>query len=80
MPESKGIYYLFTLVANYLGKFTFSNRFVDEWNMLPVNVISSNTVLSFKIKLDRYVKNSRELTKVKAFFHFWSFCFSNFKL
>ena len=40
-----------------LGKYTFSNRVVDEWNILPVDVISSrhNTVLSFKIKLDRYI-------------------------
>ena len=45
-----------------VGKFTFSNRVVDEWNMLPVDVISSNTVLSFKIKLDRYIKNGRGLT------------------
>ena len=45
-----------------LGKFMFSNRVVDEWNMLPVDVISSITVLSFKIKLDRYIKNGRGLT------------------
>ena len=45
-----------------VGKFMFSNRVVDEWNMLPVDVISSITVLSFKIKLDRYIKNGRGLT------------------
>ena len=44
-----------------LGKFTFSNRVVDEWNMLLEDVISSNTVLSFKIKLDLYIKNGRGL-------------------
>ena len=44
-----------------LGKFTFSNLVVDEWNMLPDDVILSNTVLSFKIKLDRYIKNGRGL-------------------
>ena len=34
-----------------------SNRVVDEWNMLHVDVISSNLVSSFKLKLSRYIKN-----------------------
>jgi hypothetical protein len=42
-----------------IGKFTFCNRVVDEWNMLPEDVVSSNTVLNFKIKLDHFLKNGR---------------------
>ena len=40
-----------------IGKFAFSNRIVDEWNLLSLGIISSNTVLNFKIKLDQYFKN-----------------------
>ena len=40
-----------------IGKFAFSNRIVDEWNLLALGIISSNTVLNFKIKLDQYFKN-----------------------
>ena len=36
-----------------LGKFSFSNRIVCEWNMLPtVDVVSCKIVLNFKIKLE----------------------------
>ena len=42
-----------------VGKFSFGNRIVDEWNMLPEDVVSSNSVLNFKIKLDEYLKNGR---------------------
>ena len=45
-----------------IGKFAFTNRVVDEWNMLPVDVVSSNTVLNFKVKLDEYLRNGRGLT------------------
>ena len=44
-----------------IGKFTFANRIVDEWNMLSEEVVSCSTVLLFKIKLDRYLKNCRGL-------------------
>jgi hypothetical protein len=42
-----------------LGKFVFSNRVVDDWNALSEDIISCNTVNSFKAKLDRYLRISR---------------------
>ena len=45
-----------------IGKFVFINRVVDEWNQLPVDVVSCNTVLDFKIHLDCYLSNCREFT------------------
>ena len=44
-----------------VGKFSFGNRIVDDWNMLPEDVVSSTFVLNFKIKLDKYLKNGRGL-------------------
>ena len=38
-------------------KFAFSNCVIDEWNKLPREVVSCNTVLNFKIALDHYLKN-----------------------
>lgn len=45
-----------------IGKFAFVNRVVDEWNKLPIDVVSSNTVLNFKINLDVYLRNGWGLT------------------
>ena len=45
-----------------IGKFAFCNRIVDTWNLLPLDVVSSNTVLNFKVNLDRYLKNGLGLT------------------
>ena len=42
-------------------KFMFSNRIIDEWNMLSEDVISCNTVEVFKAKLDQYLRFSRGL-------------------
>ena len=41
------------------GKFAFTNRIIDEWNRLNDEVVSSNTIDNFKIKLDYYLKNCR---------------------
>ena len=45
-----------------IGKFSFENRVVDEWNDLTEEIISSSTVNSFKNKLDLHFNNNRMLT------------------
>ena len=45
-----------------IGKFSYVNRIVDEWNNLSEDVISCNTVNAFKNKLDRYLRECRGLT------------------
>jgi hypothetical protein len=44
------------------GKYMFANRVVNEWNLLNIDVVASDTVLSFKTKLDRYLKYCRGFT------------------
>ena len=44
-----------------IGKFVFGNRTVDEWNKLSEDIISCDTVNSFKNKIDRYLRNCRGL-------------------
>ena len=44
-------------------EFYFSNRIVDDWNSLPQHVVSSNTVNTFKIRLDRHYCTVRGLNK-----------------
>jgi ribonucleases P/MRP protein subunit RPP40 len=41
------------------GKFMFSNRVVDEWNLLTEDIVSCDTVNGFKNKLDRYLEYCR---------------------
>ena len=45
-----------------IGKFVFVNRTVDEWNKLSEDIVSCNAVNCFKNKLDRYLRDYRELT------------------
>jgi len=40
-----------------IGQFSFSNRVIDVWNCLPVDVVSCNTVTSFKVKLDHLLQH-----------------------
>ena len=40
-----------------IGKFNFINRSIDEWNNLSDDIVSCNTVDSFKNKLDRYIRD-----------------------
>jgi hypothetical protein len=42
-----------------VGKFTFSNRIVQNWNSLPQHVVSSNTVNTFKNRLDQHYLHCR---------------------
>ena len=44
-----------------VGKFVFVNRIIDEWNKLSDDIISCNTVNSFKNKLDHYLRDCRGL-------------------
>ena len=39
-----------------VGKFNFVNRVVDIWNKLPSDIVACETVLAFKIKLDRHLR------------------------
>lgn len=42
-----------------VGKFSFANRVVFEWNLLTEEIISCNTVEQFKCKLDRHLRLCR---------------------
>ena len=55
--------------STIIGKFPFSNRIIDDWNSLPQHVVSSNTVNTFKIRLDQHYCTVRGLNN-KAFFPF----------
>ena len=46
-----------------IGKFSFSNRIVEDWNSLPQHVVSSNTVNTFKKRLDQHYCTVRGLNK-----------------
>ena len=46
---------------NNTGKFAFVNRTVDEWSKMSEAIVSCNTVNNFKNKLDRYLRDCREL-------------------
>jgi len=39
-----------------MRKFSFTNRIAPVWNSLPDSVVSSNTIDTFKIRLDQEIK------------------------
>ena len=41
------------------GKYLFSNRIVEEWNLLTEDLVSCSTLDSFKNKLDHYLRYCR---------------------
>ena len=41
-----------------IGKNWFTNRVVDEWNKLSVNVVNAETIDSFKKRLDEFMDDS----------------------
>ena len=45
-----------------IDKFSYVDRIVDEWNSLSEDIVSCNTVNSFKNKLDRYLRDCWGLT------------------
>ena len=42
-----------------VGKYSFRNRVVDEWNALPQEAIDSTSVNSFKNKIDCHLRYNR---------------------
>jgi len=42
-----------------VAKYSFGNRVVIEWNMLPENISMSKSVNEFKGKIDRYLASIR---------------------
>ena len=44
------------------SKHFFFNRVVNVWNGLPAHVVNSNTIETFKNRLDKYFENSPQLT------------------
>ena len=45
-----------------VGKFSFGNRVVNEWNCLPQDAIDSTSVNMFKNRIDCHLKNIRGFT------------------
>jgi hypothetical protein len=37
-------------------KFSFGNRVIDQWNKLPEEVINTNSINSFKNRIDNYIR------------------------
>jgi len=42
-----------------VAKFFFSNRVINEWNMLSEEIIAGNSLSGFKSKLDRHLRDAR---------------------
>ena len=40
-----------------LRKFSFTNRVVNFWNLLPSSIVNANSVVSFKTNFDKHMKN-----------------------
>ena len=40
-----------------VAKFSFGNRVCDEWNKLPADIVTSDSVNMFKNRLDNYLTN-----------------------
>ena len=49
-----------------LRKYSFTVRIVNLWNSLPENVISVNTVNTFKNRLDKFWSNQELVYEYKA--------------
>ena len=41
----------------HISKFSFSNRIILLWNSLPDNIVSSTTLNTFKVRLDKFWEN-----------------------
>ena len=44
------------------AKHFFFNRIVNVWNSLPAHVVTSNTIETFKTRLDKYLASHPNLT------------------
>ena len=38
-------------------KFSFGNRVIDQWNSLSEDIINTNSINSFKNRIDNYIRN-----------------------
>ena len=45
-----------------VGKFSFANRVINEWNLLTQDIIACDTLEQFKVKLDRHLRLCRGFT------------------
>jgi len=50
-------------------KYSFSNRIIPLWNSLPEKVVSSSTVKSFKVRLDRFWQMKKFTITIKPISH-----------
>ena len=49
-----------------LRKFSFTNRVVNFWNLLPSAIVNANSVISFKTNFDKHMKNKYIYFNYKA--------------
>jgi len=50
-----------------VAKFSFSNRVVNEWSILDEEIISGCSLVGFKCKLDRHLRDKRGYIYTSAF-------------
>ena len=53
-----------------VAKFSFSNRVVNEWNILDDETISERSLAGFKRKLDRHLRHKSGYISASAFFRY----------
>lgn len=46
-------------VNSDLGKYSFTFRVVEPWNALPNDIVTAKDEISFKCKLDYYLREGR---------------------
>ena len=59
-----------------VGKYGFGNRVCDDWNALTEDVVAAETLLNFKIRLDRYLRKFRGFIQV----FFFSLCWPSMEM
>ena len=42
-----------------ISKYSFSNRIIDIWNTMPPHMLSCQNINSFKVELDKYLRDDR---------------------
>jgi len=58
-------YKLYQSYVKYdLRKYFFTNKVVSLWNSLPDGVVDCDTIICFKIRLDKFWTNQDEFVKV----------------
>jgi len=64
LPEEKSLKLVHPRCHYGLRKYSFTVRIVNLWNSLPKNVVSANTVNTFKNRLDKFWSD-QELVMIK---------------